>query len=76
MNTEGKKAFLESYGWTVGPRDPRINTDYSGGFMCVEPFSEDQLPTRNGSNGPWALVGDDLGEMIDVSYSFLTEMMA
>lgn len=58
------KRFLESYGFTVGDRDPRLNTDFTGKFMVVEPYDERDLPTKDASNGPWCVVGDDLEELI------------
>lgn len=72
MTTEEKITFLRSYGWTVGERDPRLNTDFPGRFMCVEPHEESELPTRNGENGPWCIVGDDLAELVDEAHDFLT----
>jgi len=71
-----KRAFLEERGWTVGERDPRLNTDHAGGFMCVEPHDASELPTRDGSNGPWCIVGDDLDALIDEAYAFAAEMEA
>lgn len=70
-----KIAFLQSYGWTVGARDPRINTDHAGAFMCVEPHEDSELPTRDGANGPWAIVGDDLEALIDEAHAFLSELV-
>lgn len=74
MTTDEKKAFLEKYGWVVGARDPRLNTDYPGAFMAVEPHEQSELPTRDGSNGPWCVVGDDLPALIDTAYDFLTSL--
>lgn len=64
-----KQACLEAYGFTVGVRDPRLNTDYPGAFMCVESHELDELPTRDGANGPWCVVGDVLGELIDTAFN-------
>ncbi|WP_420408671.1 hypothetical protein [Hoeflea sp.] len=72
---EEKKRFLESYGWKVGERDPRLNTNFPGAFMCVEPHEEAELPTRDGSNGPWCIVGDDLSALIDEAHEFLSAMI-
>jgi hypothetical protein len=66
-----KRACLEQYGFTVGVRDPRLNSDYPGQFMVVESHEECELPTRNGSNGPWCVVGDDLADLIDRGFDFL-----
>jgi hypothetical protein len=70
MTNEEKKAFLERRGWTVGARDPRLNTDYPGEFMAVEPHEESELPTRDGANGPWCVVGNDLPVLVDEAYAF------
>jgi hypothetical protein len=63
-----KRQHLEAQGWTVGDRDPRLNTDYPGAFMAVEERTEAELPTRDGSNGPWCVVGDDLDALIAEAY--------
>lgn len=69
------RKFLESYGWTAGARDPRLNTNYPGKFMVVEPHEEDELPTEDGSNGPWCVVGDDLDDLIRRAYDTLKSMV-
>jgi hypothetical protein len=74
MTTAEKKTFLVERGWTVGERNPRLNTDYSGEFMCVEHFEESELPTRDGANGPWCVVGNDLDELINLAYDFATSI--
>lgn len=76
MTTDDKIAFLRSHGWTVGDRDPRLNTDYVGKFMAVESYDESELPTRDGMNGPWCIVGDDLPALVDEAITFLTEITA
>lgn len=76
MTTEQKRTYLETRGWTVGARDPRLNSDYPGAFMAVEPHEESELPTRDGRNGPWCVVGDDLPALIAEAYAFVTEMAA
>lgn len=55
---------LERMGFIIGPRDSRTNTNYPGRYMVAEAYTEDELPTEDGSNGPWAIVGDDLDELI------------
>src|SRR5271156_50463 len=57
---EQRKAKLESYGFTCGPRDPRLNRAFKGKFMVVENHDESELPTDSGADGPWCIVGDDL----------------
>ena len=71
MTRVQKVRFLRSYGWTVGKRNPRLNTDYPGAWMVVEPFEEAELPTRDGRDGPWCLVGDALGALVDEAHDFL-----
>lgn len=59
---------LEAMGFIVGPRDPHLNRKYPGGFMVVESHEESELPTDDGSNGPWCIVGDDLDELVEEAY--------
>lgn len=59
-----KAAQLRAWGFTVGPRDPRLNTDFAGAFMVVEAHDDTELPTRDGANGPWCIVGDDLTALV------------
>jgi hypothetical protein len=64
-----KERALRDWGFIIGPRDPRLNTNYKGRFMVVEEEYEDmRLPTRNGSNGPWCIVGNDLNALIGRAY--------
>lgn len=74
MTRDEKIEHLRSRGWTVGDRDPRLNTDFPGRYMVVEEHTEDELPTKDGSNGPWCLVGDDLGSLVDEAYDFQISM--
>ena len=69
-----KEKFLIERGWIIGNRDPRLNTDYPGAFMAAEHYEESELPTRDGSNGPWCIVGDDLPALIAEAYEFVMEM--
>lgn len=52
----------------VGERDKLLNTRYSGVFMVAEPYTSNELPTEDGSNGPWCIVGDDLDKLIEEAY--------
>lgn len=63
-----KRQRLESYGFTCGERDPRINTNYLGRWMVVESHEDSELPTEDGSNGPWCIVGDDLDVLVNQAY--------
>jgi len=69
--TRIKAHCLRKFGFTVGDRDPRLNSLYHGAFMVVESHEESELPTFDGSNGPWCVVGDDLPELIDMGFDFL-----
>ncbi len=65
---KAKKAYLKAFGFIVGKRDPRLNRNYAGKFMVVEAHDEDELPTNDGANGPWCIVGNNLTELIDKAY--------
>lgn len=58
------RIVLEAKGFTIGKRDPRVNMNYPGAFMVIEPHENSQLPTNDGSNGPWAIVGDNLPDLV------------
>lgn len=64
------RQFLTDCGFIVGQRDSRLNRKYPGLFMACEPFEESEVPTDDGSNGPWCIVGDDLDELIAEAYAF------
>jgi len=64
-----KIEFIRNRGWIVGKRDFRINTKFSGKFMVCEPYDDSELPSEDGSNGPWAIVGDDLSELVETVIS-------
>lgn len=71
MTFDQKVTVLLSYGFAVGKRDPRLNTRYPGAFMVCEVSDEEELtsqydlPTTDGSNGLWCVVGDDLAHLVD-----------
>jgi hypothetical protein len=71
-----KQAHLESYGFEVGARNPQLNTNYPGQFMVTEGYDQSELPTADGSNGPWCITGDDLDELITEAYDFLTSLIS
>jgi hypothetical protein len=68
-----KRKQLEAWGFTVGERTLPVNTNYPGKFMVVEPHERSELPTRDGSNGPWAVVGDDLSALIELAFDFAAD---
>ena len=66
-----KEKCLRDYGYFIGVRDPRVNSDYSGDFMVIESHDDSELPTKDGRNGPWAIVGNNLAALVEESYSVL-----
>lgn len=68
MSMETKTEWLRAQGFTVGTRDARLNTNYPGAFMVVEGHEDSELPTEDGRNGPWCIVGDDLAALVDQAY--------
>lgn len=71
MTHEQKIATLREHGFVVGERDPRLNTNFAGAFMVAEAHEESELPTQDGRNGPWCVVGDDLPTLVEMGYAFL-----
>jgi hypothetical protein len=60
-----QRRWLETHGFICGDREPQLNTNYPGAFMVAEgPRDEWELPTEDGSNGPWCIVGDDLDALV------------
>lgn len=76
--TAHKISLLEQFGFTIGDRDPRLNTNFAGDFMVVEATHADiadfSLPTEDGANGPWCIVGDNLDTLVDEAHSYLLGM--
>lgn len=66
-----KVVALLSYGYTIGQRDSRLNRKHPGKHMVVEEYDEGMLPTDDGSNGPWCVVGDSLTKLIDEGWEHL-----
>jgi hypothetical protein len=70
ISTAQKRVYLDILGFKIGKRDPRgINTNFPGKFMVAEDYDPSQLPTRDGSNGPWCIVGDNLDALIDEAFN-------
>lgn len=76
MTFDKKVAALKEHGFTVWDRDPRLNRNYPGRFMVVEAHDESELPTDDGRNGPWCIVGDDLTVLVDQGYDFMISLQA
>jgi len=70
LTYEQKMTVLQSYGFTVGDRDPRLNTNYPGSKIVVEAHDESELPTQDGRDGPWCLVGDDLSILVEEAFDW------
>lgn len=68
-----KRMWLEAHGFIVGNRDERINTAFRGQFMVIQPHDETSLPTEDAKNGPWAVVGDNLDELIEQTHNHFCE---
>jgi hypothetical protein len=68
MPSEEKTKWLREHGFIVGIRDSRLNTNYPGNFMVVEEYEDSELPTVDGRDGPWCIVGDDLAALVDQAY--------
>lgn len=69
------REILQAYGFTIGERDPRLNTRFSGCRMVVEGSiaeieSDHELPTEDGRNGPWCVVGDDEDELVKSAFDY------
>ena len=66
-----RRYLVDVCGFKIGPRDPRLNTDYPGRWMVCEEDPDGggcELPTRDGANGPWCIVGDDMPELINQAF--------
>jgi len=72
---EIKRLCLLAYGYEVGNRNPRVNTDFVGAYMVVESYDESELPTQDGRDGPWCIVGDDLDNLIDRGFDALNDIV-
>lgn len=59
-----KLQWLLDHGFICGIRDPFINTNYPGTHMIAEAYELSELPTKDGRNGPWAIVGDDYRALV------------
>ena len=75
MSLRADRKLLESYGYIIGVRDCRINTGYPGKFMVVEAHEQSELPTKDGRNGPWCIVGDNQRALISEAASVLRSML-
>lgn len=67
MTNNERKKILKRHGFICGERDRRLNTNYPGRFMVTQAdyaSGDYELPTKDGANGPWCIVGDDLPQLI------------
>jgi hypothetical protein len=72
-NQEAKQA-LESYGFKIGARDPKLNTAFTGAFMVAEAYEEGHTQ-EDGGGGVWCIVGDDLEELIQHAADFWVDLV-
>lgn len=63
---KAKRAWLVSAGFTIGDRDPTINSSFEGRYMVVEDASRG--PSECASGMGWRVVGDNLDELIDAAF--------
>lgn len=75
MSIAAKAYLLLKNGFTIGQRDPRVNTKYDGDYMVIEPYTILQLPTEDASNGPWCIVGDSLDSLIIEAFTFFKGLL-
>lgn len=68
MSIKKKIEVLRSAGFTVGERNPQVNRAFAGRFMVIEDHEGGELPTDDGRNGPWAIVGDNLNALVQQAY--------
>ncbi|MBW3243266.1 hypothetical protein KUV57_11215 [Epibacterium sp. DP7N7-1] len=74
---EGRIKVLRSFGWVVGDRDPKMNSNFDGSYMVVEDeYSPDYPGQTDGSDGDgiWCLVGNDLSELVDEALSHVSTL--
>lgn len=80
LSMEGRIEVLESFGFVVGKRDPKMNSDHEGAFMVAEEVPEGYAGQRDGSDNEeiWCVVGDDMellvSDAIDLVTSFDPEV--
>lgn len=74
MNIAEKTVALLAGGYTIGQRNPLVNTDYVGDYMVIEAYDPIELPTKDGRNGPWAVVGNDLWLLIEDAWNAYKSM--
>jgi hypothetical protein len=65
---QDKLDALIRWGFVVGERNPLINMLYPGEFMVAESHEQSDLPTQDGANGPWCIVGEDLPALVNEAW--------
>ena len=43
--------------------------------MVAEACEENELPTKDGRNGPWAVIGNNLCALVNEAYEFLIDFI-
>ncbi len=67
--------LLRTSGYIIGPRDPRLNTDFAGSLMVVEAHEASELPTKDGRNGPWCIVGNDPDKLLNEAFEHYLSLL-
>ena len=65
---------LESYGFKIGDRDPKMNTAFEGRYMVAEAYEAGHTQ-EDGSGGVWCVVGHDLDELVETAAGFWTDLL-
>ena len=68
QNLEQKIHTLQQIGLICGDRDPNRNTLFKGRFMVAEPLLDDAASTADAGRGGYAIVGDNLAELVDEAF--------
>lgn len=63
-----KMQLLQQIGLICGDRDPNRNTLFKGRFMVAEPLLDDAASTADAGRGGYAIVGDNLAELVDEAF--------
>lgn len=70
---EGRIEVLRSFGYTAGPRDPKMNSDTPGAFMVTEAGIPDDYPGQAGAGDGkqfYCVVGDNLRALVNETLDF------
>jgi len=65
---------LQKHGFVIGARDRNLNTAFSGKYMVAESYPPGTI-SRDGSDGPWCVVGDHLETLIETAGAAWPELL-